>query len=318
MQQHGLVGARPRGVARSSRGGFTLVEILVVLAVIALLVAILLPALSAARRAGQLASSQGNLRQIATFMGLYQSDNEDTIVPSQFNYTYPDCPTCYRGKVRSVLGPESYGVAHRGTWVDILWTEAGIRPPQLLDATQDLYLYEAPDRAFYETYGNWEGNPFRSVVPNSRVHPQAEAGSPPLPYDPAGYGADDVGAPGYFAANNFFNADEQSATFTAFPEGSRNGLVSLAQIRQASRAMYVVDSWAGLVIEPAPEPFDNVTPISPGGGITRCQVDFRYSDSCIMLFLDGSSRPLSSWTNLTELESAASGRQVRVRNLTSR
>ena len=50
------------------RRGFTLVELLVVIAVIALLIGVLVPALSGARKAGLLAADQSNLRQLAVGM----------------------------------------------------------------------------------------------------------------------------------------------------------------------------------------------------------------------------------------------------------
>lgn len=49
---------------RSARGGFTLVELLVVIAIVGVLVALLLPALAAARGASRRAHCANNLRQI--------------------------------------------------------------------------------------------------------------------------------------------------------------------------------------------------------------------------------------------------------------
>ncbi len=56
---------------------FTLVELLVVVAIIALLVAILLPALEKARYAARLAICKSNLRQIAISLTLYATDSND-------------------------------------------------------------------------------------------------------------------------------------------------------------------------------------------------------------------------------------------------
>lgn len=71
---------RPKAAKRT---GFTLVELLVVIAVIALLIGVLLPALGSARSAAQKAASQNNLRQLFVFMRYYASDYKDTfpVVP---------------------------------------------------------------------------------------------------------------------------------------------------------------------------------------------------------------------------------------------
>ena len=66
-------------LSRHGAGGFTLVELLVVMAIIAALIAILLPAISQCRTQAVTVSCLSNLRQLGTIMQTYAVDNNDRI-----------------------------------------------------------------------------------------------------------------------------------------------------------------------------------------------------------------------------------------------
>src|SRR5690554_4586732 len=67
-------------------GGFTLVELLAVTGIIAMLIAILLPALQAARRAAGSAGCASNLRQVQAAMFAYAVDHQGTLPWAEVSY----------------------------------------------------------------------------------------------------------------------------------------------------------------------------------------------------------------------------------------
>jgi type II secretory pathway pseudopilin PulG len=331
---------------RSGRG-FSITEILVVLGVIVVLLGLLFPALAGIRKSGLMTKSMANMRQIGTWMGLYSQDNRDFIVPSQFDYDYAG--SGYKGKVRSVI-TGGVGGEHQGTWADILWTvfEIGVIPEAAgIPAIGHDYRYDSPDGQFYGKYladdvalnfGDGYDNPLRSAAVNSRN----TAYKTPTPY---GCGASEVAVPGYFAANNFFAApgstDGCSGDLIEGAEWYTNG-----QIKMPEQSMYLVDSVAGETIAPEPGPYLFERPDSgpdddsagggpgdsPGPGPSTSavdgQVDFRYSDMCLMLLLDGHVEPQPRWDNICDLDPPAGaedaagrpirGRGIRIRHLTLR
>jgi prepilin-type N-terminal cleavage/methylation domain-containing protein/prepilin-type processing-associated H-X9-DG protein len=79
--------ARCRPVSMASRRGFTLIELLVVIAIIAILAAILLPALAKAKSRAQRIQCMGQIRQCDLGINLFAPDNNERYPPAGFGST---------------------------------------------------------------------------------------------------------------------------------------------------------------------------------------------------------------------------------------
>ena len=72
----------PQNKHSSQPAGFTLIEVIIVIAVVGLLISMSMPAISAARAKATAARASGNLHQLAMAQMLYAADNNQSFTPS--------------------------------------------------------------------------------------------------------------------------------------------------------------------------------------------------------------------------------------------
>jgi prepilin-type N-terminal cleavage/methylation domain-containing protein len=109
--------------AQARRVGFTLVELLVVIGIIALLISILLPALSRAREQANMVKDLSNLKQMGLAAMMFANDHQNCI------------PTCSDSQYAAVYDPyhvkfnwrNSGGTAVLADWASSLLPYVGLR-----------------------------------------------------------------------------------------------------------------------------------------------------------------------------------------------
>jgi prepilin-type N-terminal cleavage/methylation domain-containing protein/prepilin-type processing-associated H-X9-DG protein len=179
---------------RRRRGAFTLIELLVVIGIIAVLLSILLPTLSKARRSAYTLQCSSNMRQVATALIMYVNENKGRFPPAAI-------------EASSALSGS--GIYPRGWW----WANELVRLKYV--KTQTVNVYPKPGWNQSDKQFN-SNNPFRcpegieeGYAVNGSI--TANAGDYPTHQGNSGYciindsqaaAADGLGVPSWYMLNS--------------------------------------------------------------------------------------------------------------------
>jgi prepilin-type N-terminal cleavage/methylation domain-containing protein/prepilin-type processing-associated H-X9-DG protein len=165
------------GSTSSRNRGFTLVELLVVIGIIALLISILLPTLNKAREAANVAKDLANLRQMATVLMIEQSERGHIQTTSASDTAGNDDPghTKYLW-VYDTNNPSQVKVAD---WVTAMTTYMNIKVKggqAVIPGTPLSPVFQCPDDPCQN------GNDFGPSGPGYCAGPNVDYVNPPLSY----------------------------------------------------------------------------------------------------------------------------------------
>jgi prepilin-type N-terminal cleavage/methylation domain-containing protein len=130
---------------RKNRKGFTLIELLVVIAIIAILAAVLLPALGRAREMARRSACISHLRQIGLAAHMYGADNRDRL-PAPGGWALAPTTTI------ALLAPygataevwRSPGFPHEAIGYEVSFPTAGLAAPDNPQIVRSLHYTAAP------------------------------------------------------------------------------------------------------------------------------------------------------------------------------
>lgn len=158
------------------RRGFTLVELLVIIAIIGVLTSLLLPALGKARSLAGRTACLNNLRQFGVAWKMYADDNDDYLVESFPGSTTPNPYAWVLGSLTNINGAISLPLITRGNLFSYLDnssvyhcpTDKGVQVNGQKVATVRSYSMNA-----YAGSRKRYGSPWNRPIPNTAVEYRA-------------------------------------------------------------------------------------------------------------------------------------------------